>query len=72
MIQAGTEHPIAAASLKTTLAREFPELTMEFQDFAGRIQDGLVREKVMAVLTGLFGLTAGTLAAFGLYGVVST
>ena len=44
---------------------------MEFEDFRARIEDGLVRERLMAVLSGLFGGVAVILAAVSLYGMVS-
>ena len=44
---------------------------MEFADFHARIQDGLVRERMMAILSGFFGGLAAILSMVGLYGVVS-
>jgi predicted permease len=71
MIHADTPPATTAQAVKTRLSQKFPELVMEFEDFRGRIQDGLVRERLMAVLAGLFGALAAILAAVGLYGVVS-
>jgi putative ABC transport system permease protein len=39
--------------------------------FDTQIRDTLVRERVMATLSGVFGSIAGLLAAIGLYGIVS-
>ena len=44
---------------------------MESADFQGRIRDGLTRERLMAILSGFFGLLAASLAMVGLYGVIS-
>jgi len=44
---------------------------MEFSDFQTRIRDGLVRERLMAMLSGFFGLLAALLTMVGLYGVIS-
>ena len=44
---------------------------MEFSDFQARIRDGLVRERLMAMLSGFFGLLAALLTMVGLYGVIS-
>jgi predicted permease len=71
MIHADTPHAATVQAAKARLSQRFPELVVEFDDFRGRIQDGLVRERLMAVLSGLFGGLAATLAAVGLYGVVS-
>ncbi len=39
--------------------------------FDTQIRDTLVRERVMAMLSGVFGTIAGVLAAIGLYGIVA-
>ena len=44
---------------------------MEFADFQRQIRDGLVPERLMAMLSGFFGLLAAVLAMVGLYGVIS-
>ena len=36
-----------------------------------QVRDGLVRERLMAALSGAFGALAGLLAAVGIYGVLS-
>jgi len=66
MIYADTSYAATAQAVRVQLARKFPELIVEFVDFRGRIQDGLVRERLMAVLSGLFGGLAVVLAAVGL------
>jgi ABC-type antimicrobial peptide transport system permease subunit len=40
-------------------------------DFQARIRDGLVRDRLMAMLSGFFGVLAGLLTVVGLYGVIS-
>ena len=46
-------------------------MVVDVLDFQARIQDGLVRERMMAILSGFFGGLAAILAMVGLYGVVS-
>ena len=46
------------SSLKAALGQNRPELVLEFADLRARIQDGLVRERLMAMLSGFFGLLA--------------
>jgi len=43
----------------------------EFFDFERAIRDSLVEERLMAMLSGFFGVLAGLLAAIGVYGVIS-
>jgi len=44
---------------------------MEFHVFQTQIEEGLVRERLMAALSGLFGALAALLATIGLYGVMA-
>jgi len=46
-------------------------LSFEFQVFKKQIEDSLLRERLMATLSGFFGILAAALAALGLYGVIS-
>lgn len=46
-------------------------MMMQFQNFQQEIRDGLVGYRMMAMLSGFFGLLAIILVAVGLYGVLS-
>jgi putative ABC transport system permease protein len=59
------------AAVKHTLARVNPEIAFFFSFFKTRIREGLLRERLMATLSGFFGAFAALLAATGLYGVIS-
>jgi predicted permease len=59
------------ASVRRTFSQINPEITFEFMAFKAFIGGGLLRERLMATLSGFFGLLAGVLAAVGLYGVIS-
>jgi predicted permease len=48
-----------------------PEIKVELKVLSKQVRDGLVRERLMAALSGAFGVLAGLLAAVGLYGVMS-
>jgi putative ABC transport system permease protein len=57
--------------VKHRIAGKHPEIIVGCRSFESRIQDGLVRERIMAMLSGFFGVLATVLATVGLYGVIS-
>lgn len=71
MIHSDLPSATLTAGLRQRLAGHFPQMIVEVVDFQGRIRDGLVRERMMAILSGYFGGLAAILAMVGLYGVVS-
>ena len=48
-----------------------PRMAITFQNFHTMIRDSLLQERLMATLSGFFGLLAALLATVGLYGVIS-
>ena len=46
-------------------------MTLQFFDFQQQIRDQLVGERMMAILSGFFGVLAALLVVVGLYGVLS-
>jgi predicted permease len=71
MIHSNVAPAAATAGIKHRIAEKHPEIVVEFMNFQTRIRDGLVRERLMAMLSGFFGALAGLLAMVGLYGVIS-
>jgi len=57
--------------VKQTIAQANPDISIEFKSLAGMIHDELVGERLMATLSGFFGVLAALLATVGLYGVMS-
>ena len=53
------------------IAEVNPLIDIDFAVLSDTIRSGLVRERLMAALSGAFGVLAGLLAAVGLYGVMS-
>jgi putative ABC transport system permease protein len=58
-------------AVKTTLANFSPAIGVQFQSFSAQVEESLLRERLMATLSGGFGLLAGLLATLGLYGVIA-
>ena len=64
--------PGAFTAAVTDAMREInPEVVVSFTGFADQIRDTLVRERLMAALSGFFGAIAALLAVVGLYGVIA-
>lgn len=65
--------PLASviSALKRRLIASHPEMAMEFRVFQTQIEEGLIRERLMAALSGFFGALAALLATVGLYGVMA-
>ncbi|HYP15117.1 MAG TPA: FtsX-like permease family protein, partial [Bryobacteraceae bacterium] len=58
-------------NLKAAVAEVSPGIGLEYRFLSRRLQDSLMRERLMATLSGAFGLLAGLLATLGLYGVIA-
>ena len=53
------------------MARVHPAIGIQFTRLAQQIQESLLRDRLMAMLAGAFGILAGMLATLGLYGVIA-
>jgi predicted permease len=71
MIHSDLPSDALIATLKRDLARNHPDLIAEVNDFQKGIRDRLLQERLMAMLSGFFGILAAVLAMVGLYGVIS-
>ena len=65
--------PIGAlmSSVKRILLEQNAEASVQFQVFKTQVRESLMRERLMATLSGFFGFLAVVLATVGLYGVIS-
>ncbi len=72
MIHSDLPSDALIGALKRTLARNHPDLIAEFSDFQRASTGGAAaKERLMAMLSGFFGILAAMLAMVGLYGVIS-
>jgi predicted permease len=58
-------------SLREGFRQADPGIVATFQDFPGMLERSLVRDRLVAMLSGFFGLLALLLATLGLYGVMA-
>ena len=57
--------------IKRRIARSRPGVGMEFRIFETEVMNTLLRERLLASLSGFFGALAALLASIGLYGVIN-
>ncbi len=59
------------AAVRAALLEVDPRITISFQNFQTMVGETLLRDRLMATLSGFFGLLALLLASVGLYGILS-
>ena len=62
---------VVMREVKSAVAEVSPAIDIQFRSFSTQLQESLLREKLMATLSGGFGLLAALLATLGLYGVIA-
>jgi predicted permease len=71
LIQSAAPLAEVSAAVRQKIGQANPDASIEFLVLEKYIDDQLLRERAMAMLSGAFGLLAGLLAVIGLYGVIS-
>ena len=71
MMIATQDGPAAIAAVRHAIAAKYPDMVLQFFNFQQGIRDNLVGERMMAMLSGFFGVLAALLVVIGLYGVLS-
>jgi predicted permease len=71
MVASNVAPATAMADIKREIGRKHPDVIVQAFDFEAQIHDGLLRERLMAILSGFFGGLAALLVMVGLYGVIS-
>ncbi len=59
------------AAVKPAIASVNRDVSLDFKTLAGKVDESIEREKLLATLSGFFGALALLLASIGLYGVLS-
>jgi predicted permease len=67
----GADADAALATVRRELVLAHPDLRVDSFVLERRVQESLVRERLMAMLSGFFGALAALLATIGLYGVMA-
>jgi predicted permease len=62
---------IVMADIKHAMSAKHPDVIVQMSDFEEQVHDRLLRERLMAILSGFFGGLAALLVMVGLYGVIS-
>ncbi len=70
MMIATNGDPAAIGAIRRAIAKH-PDMILQFSNFQQNIQDTLVGDRMMAMLSGFFGLLAAILVVVGLYGVLA-
>ena len=71
VIHTGMSAGSVVPAIKEAIMQSAPEAIIDFGMLQTQIRDSLLRERLMATLSGFFGLLAVVLATIGLYGVIS-
>ena len=68
---AGGQPALLTKSVAAALSSVSPDITMTFRPLAEQVDNSLIQERVVAMMSGFFGGLALLLAGLGLYGVTS-
>jgi predicted permease len=71
MIHSSVPPEVATERVRSRIAERYPMALVEFTILESRLRDSLVRERLLAMLAGFFGVLATALTVVGLYGMLS-
>jgi putative ABC transport system permease protein len=71
LVRSATSPGSLISDVKSVVASVSPEIALDFHVFKTQIREGLLRDRLMATVSGFFGSLATLLATIGLYGVMS-
>ncbi len=70
-VRSQTSLAALTSALKSAIAEANPAIGVEFSVLKTEIRDSILQDRLMALLSGFFGVLAVVLATIGLYGVMS-
>jgi putative ABC transport system permease protein len=71
VIRSAVPPPALTPAITRTLRQVDPRLVVDYQVLSEEIDDSLVRDRMLATLSGWFGILAGVLTLAGLYGLMA-
>ena len=71
VIRSGTTLASTASGIRSATRQISESIGLDFHAFEETVRDGLMRERLMATLSSMFGILAALIASVGLYGVMS-
>jgi putative ABC transport system permease protein len=71
VVRADTAPAAVTAAMTRAITEVSPAITVQYQTIRTQVQQSLLRERLMATLSGFFGGLAVLIATIGLYGVMS-
>ena len=71
VVRSGLPLATMTSEVSTAAAQVSPAIVLEYQTMESQVRESLLRERLMATLSGFFGALAALLATIGLYGVMS-
>jgi predicted permease len=71
VISSNIPSAIISEDIKRAVVASHPEIRTRFFELQQQIHNNLLRERLLAILSGFFGILAAVLVMVGLYGVVS-
>jgi putative ABC transport system permease protein len=71
VIRSGTTMAATVSGVRTATEQTSRSIGLDFRVFQDVVRDGLTRERLMATLSGMFGILAALIASVGLYGLMS-
>ena len=71
VVRSGLPLTTITSEISSVAAQVSPSIVLQFQTMQSQVRESLLRERLMATLSGFFGVLAALLATIGLYGVMS-